>query len=279
MAWLLPRNELLVQENKITDPFVLYIDDQFNPTAKELATMARISYPDGRSVLAIPQKKAASLKSMVAEVMSKHDTIVNPSHSHDPRRYVTESPEFKKWFGDSRVVDESGDPLVVYHGTKSNFDTFRTSRSKSANRMGAYFTESADAAGKFLQTSRYSTGDNIKPVYLSVSKPLDLRKISREDIARKIGLNEDIQREMLSQGRAGAYSTLEFLDQKYNLVPRLKKAGYDGIVFDGDEEGMTWVAFKPEQIKSAIGNSGKFNTDNPSITKHIENDKQHSSRS
>jgi hypothetical protein len=28
----------------------------------------------------------------------------------------TETPEFKKWFGDSKVVDESGKPLIVYHG-------------------------------------------------------------------------------------------------------------------------------------------------------------------
>ena len=84
MAWLLPRNERPVQENKITDPLVLYIDDQFNPTTKELATMARVTYPDGRSVLAIPQKKSLSLKSMVADVMSKHETENNPSHSHNP---------------------------------------------------------------------------------------------------------------------------------------------------------------------------------------------------
>jgi hypothetical protein len=29
----------------------------------------------------------------------------------------TDTPAFKKWFGDSKVVDEAGKPLVVYHGT------------------------------------------------------------------------------------------------------------------------------------------------------------------
>ena len=33
-----------------------------------------------------------------------------------------ETPAFRAWFGDSKVVDENGQPLVVYHGTKSNFD-------------------------------------------------------------------------------------------------------------------------------------------------------------
>ncbi len=30
-----------------------------------------------------------------------------------------DTPEFRKWFGDSKVVDESGKPLVVYHGAEN----------------------------------------------------------------------------------------------------------------------------------------------------------------
>lgn len=36
----------------------------------------------------------------------------------------TETPEFKKWFKDSKVVDAQGNPLIVYHGTKANFKKF-----------------------------------------------------------------------------------------------------------------------------------------------------------
>ena len=36
---------------------------------------------------------------------------------------ATQTPEFKAWFGDSKVVDKSGRPRVVYHGTRSSFDT------------------------------------------------------------------------------------------------------------------------------------------------------------
>ena len=32
----------------------------------------------------------------------------------------TETKQFKRWFGDSKVVDEEGDPLVVYHGTEDD---------------------------------------------------------------------------------------------------------------------------------------------------------------
>ena len=36
------------------------------------------------------------------------------------REKGTESPYFKKWFGNSKVVDENGKPLVVYHGGTVN---------------------------------------------------------------------------------------------------------------------------------------------------------------
>ena len=34
----------------------------------------------------------------------------------------TDSPYFKKWFGKSKVVDENGEPLVVYHGTSNKLE-------------------------------------------------------------------------------------------------------------------------------------------------------------
>ena len=40
----------------------------------------------------------------------------------------TDTPAFREWFGNSKVVDESGKPLVVYHGTSGDFDVFRPSR-------------------------------------------------------------------------------------------------------------------------------------------------------
>jgi hypothetical protein len=54
----------------------------------------------------------------------------------------TETPEFKAWFGDSKVVDENGDPLVVYHGSRKQFDRFdrRLANVESDHGAGFYFT-------------------------------------------------------------------------------------------------------------------------------------------
>ncbi len=45
---------------------------------------------------------------------------------------------FYEWFGDSKVVDENGRPLVVYHGTDAEFDTFDKSKSKKIKMLKLY---------------------------------------------------------------------------------------------------------------------------------------------
>lgn len=59
----------------------------------------------------------------------------------DPR-----SEAFKAWFGDSKVVDENGDPLVVYHGTTADFESYDRSKANSESDLGAgfYFTNTPE---------------------------------------------------------------------------------------------------------------------------------------
>ena len=49
----------------------------------------------------------------------KNDSPVN-------RKFVeqTETKQFKRWFGDSKVVDRDGEPLVMYHGTSEKMEIF-----------------------------------------------------------------------------------------------------------------------------------------------------------
>ncbi|MCP4372961.1 MAG: hypothetical protein GY797_33370 [Deltaproteobacteria bacterium] len=55
-----------------------------------------------------------------------------------------QTPEFKKWFGDSKVVDDEGKPLVLYHGTTHKFESFERERGNIENHYGKaiYFTDS-----------------------------------------------------------------------------------------------------------------------------------------
>src|SRR5690606_2634929 len=66
------------------------------------------------------------------------------------REKRTESPYFKKWFGDSKVVDDEGKPLVVYHGTDKDFEAFEP-RTRKGEQMafGTHFSEGQEIANRY----------------------------------------------------------------------------------------------------------------------------------
>lgn len=77
---------------------------------------------------------------------------------------ITDTPAFKRWFGDSKVVDAEGKPLVVYHGTGAKFTEFKAD---------SFFAPTEKAAKNY--------GKNIVPVYLSFQKPKIVDYLGRED--------------------------------------------------------------------------------------------------
>jgi hypothetical protein len=136
----------------------------------------------------------------------------------------TDSPYFKKWFGKSKVVDENGEPLVVYHGTKGRFNEFERSRGGEFG-SGMYFSENIDSAKMF---GGFQAGDSevvTMPAYLTLKNPLIT---SDRNIPRGAG------------------------------VKSLIKKGYDGVIGTTPNGQKQYIAFFPEQIKSATGNRGTF---------------------
>lgn len=55
-----------------------------------------------------------------------------------------------------------------------------------------------------------------------------------------------------------------FDENRDEIIESAKEGGYDGIIFRRDDDKML-VAFRPEQIKSATGNNGQFDPNNPDI--------------
>ena len=92
-----------------------------------------------------------------------------------PKQYkLVRTPEFKAWFGDwekdpanaSKVVDENGEPLVVYHGTKDDrftiFDKTKVgSNSPSKDKKGFFFTSLEEEAEEYENNFKYK-----KPLHL-----------------------------------------------------------------------------------------------------------------
>lgn len=85
------------------------------------------------------------------------------------------SKNFKNWFGNSKVVDEKGQPLVVYHGTGADFDEFKRKFAKEGRiGKGFYFATDPTQASNYAFNSRQKGGEpNVMPVYLKASNILN----------------------------------------------------------------------------------------------------------
>ena len=89
------------------------------------------------------------LHQTVGEYAAKyHDVIM--------RHYGT--PEFRAWFGNSKVVDEYGLPLVVHHGTNAQFEVFSkeklgTNTIAESAKQGFFFTDNEYVAESYVQSA------------------------------------------------------------------------------------------------------------------------------
>jgi hypothetical protein len=144
------------------------------------------------------------------------------------RKDQTETPAFRRWFGASKVVDEDGKPLVVYHGSTENISEFDTRG--DGDEVGSFFTTNPGSLDDYTD----GDGGNIALVYLKIENPYEV--------------------------------SVEQWNDGVGLSPReAKRAGHDGFVIRGQDGGDTYIAFRPEQIKSAIGNNGQFDPRSPDI--------------
>ena len=102
----------------------------------------------------------------------------------------------------------------------------------------------------------YREGGNVKPVYLSAKKVLKVN------------------------AKGENWRTVYYKDEEWStndLMELAKSNGYDALqvknVHDRQEgrggNGDTWVVFEPTQIKSAIGNNGDFDPENPDVSLSI----------
>ena len=66
-------------------------------------------------VFAINGRPSILFKSLTDESQGDKNSAYNA--------YIkTQTQSFKKWFGNSKVVDENGEPKVMYHGTDAIFE-------------------------------------------------------------------------------------------------------------------------------------------------------------
>ena len=140
--------------------------------------------------------------------------------------------QFGKWFRDSKVVNDDGSPMIVYHGTTEDFTAFDMSKGRSTmDIQGAFFSPwEEDSAGY---------GDKVKSYYLSIQNPAN---------------------------EAEAYKALNMFKGQNEAGKKAREYlishGYDGVINGVEGQPEEFIAFYPWQIKSATDNVGLYDRNN-----------------
>jgi len=211
-------------------------------------------------------------------------------------RMMFSTDAFKRWFGDSKVVDAQGNPLVVYHGTAADIEFFdplalgANTRAASAKKA-FFFAASPKVASGYavLSESRPSLKVSIiDNAAKSEVLPESLRKmllksinetpVSDSDIAEWADLSSGVefttganvlpvylsmQNPLVVDYKGSDYRERSFA----SVVAEAKKNGHDGVIFRNAKDTMhneyaevsdIFAVFDPTQIKSAISNNGNY---------------------
>jgi hypothetical protein len=226
---------------------------------------------DAAMVLHSQERRAASSVSRAddAPTTAAHEAALTKAEDQIARgepvqvadvapRYITPAERdanFKAWAQDAPLIPamsghtfKTGQPVVAdaFHGTARDFDSFSNlalgEKTGGADaKAGHFLADNPSAADQFTWENGDKSG-HIMPAYVRL-------------------LNPFVSDHFLN-GSTGTAAG--------KIIEEAKRAGHDGVIFPRSDmlgnEGATFVAFDPKQIKSATGNSGRFDPTSASLT-------------
>jgi hypothetical protein len=246
-----------------------------------------------------------------------------------------ETPAFKQWFGNSKIVNPDGTPKVMYHGTARDISVFKPKQAgaiflTSNPKFAKTFSETSDTyivyekfkelplklkekvmkqalklakgngvidpynANYAMQTaltdgnlSKYGidwhlrkfmepyldTGENIMPFFVRAEKPFDYSLYDEDGLDALLNKNtklkdkytDEIDTRIFSMIADGSWKEIE----KPSIQNRLRDLGFDSFyVMEGGQKNL--AVYDPSQIKSATGNQGTYDINNPDIRYSIK---------
>lgn len=201
----------------------------------------------------------------------------------DAEQWATvRTTNFKNWFGDwendpenaSKVVDENGEPMVVWHGRSAEFNTFEKKEGvrfimgleDKVKAEGFFFSTDKGLAEEFASNSSRHRGGkaNVVPCFLNIRRPMDL---TGEDYDR---IYEDVTGWEYMVGMDTQDNLWGIMDEE-GMADKIKEKGYDGAIFVEEVDDsyeptkISYCALDANQIKSAENNNGDFSADNNDI--------------
>lgn len=222
------------------------IEDQGNPSQNTLFQTAK----EQKEAEAVRQQYEGTPQWMQAP-------NGKPTKLSEQQWVQVRTPSFKEWFGDwennpkgaSKVVDENGEPLVVYRGMPAEKTTMRLSEDGLVwVTPDSLYAADPHYGGK--------DGGAVYSVYANSKNLFDYNLPSHKNALLAAGKSP-----LFRSAANGDFRSLK----DASVIDALKAAGFDGFRAIEPEGQPSMALFSPTQIKSATGNSGAFDGANPNI--------------
>ena len=221
-----------------------------------------------------------SKKDVIPETGKIRSAPLSLTVAHVSEDDMKKGAPWKAWFRNSKVVDRDAKPLPAYHGRKSDFVSFDTTRDEKyfnpnwLGFLGSWFAAPAQKPASKYESDSVEYGDtrisNAQFVANHFTTAVNAQDVAEG--ARKPGLYSKETGDVFMPGAnvVPAYLSIqnpmeyasyaELLNHVDEIGARNYRAwaesqGYDGIVIrnsytDGDVDRDDWVAFHPTQVKS-----------------------------
>ena len=186
-----------------------------------------------------------------------------------PEQFIQQRSEnFKKAFGDSKLINPDGSPTIQYHGSAKKFNTFDESKFQLGDTgysgKGIYTTPSKTMANSYATSSaRFHSGEinpTVYELYGQANNPISSSQLIKEGTGKDLfnfHRNKNWEGELTPEESLMQYDAA-IADQLQN-VKRIRPWN--------DARELVFPSNK--QLKSAIGNNGMFDMTNPNIYKTI----------
>lgn len=200
------------------------------------------------------------------------------------------SKEQQEYFKDSKVRDENGNLLEMYHGTAQDFtvftDKYMGKFQGNSLGYGYYFTTDYNTADTYRQYAKGNGYGKVMKVYLKMTNPFNIYPnmnqdgdllnqaeylMTKYDVPgiEKNNIAYDTHLEYVKGKLNKNYKAIDYIKSlayKNNIQTSdiLKELGYDGIVADKE-----YVVFDSNQIKNV---DNKAPTSNPDIRYSLSTD-------
>lgn len=202
-----------------------------------------------------------------------------PTNLNERQWLQVRTSNFINWFGDwqndptnaSKVVDENGEPLVVYHGSRSKT---KINVFNSYYEKGTFFSTSKSVANIYAtnENNLYSSFINLKNPLIVDNNGKDWNKINAEDLVeaaeKMFGISKEEFLESLGEDKV---ITTDGITAAISRLAEEENSPYDGLILknvvetEDNEIATDVITIKSNQIKSATSNIGTFSTTNDDI--------------